>query len=422
MVQMKRESGLPGVRLSMINPFAEARRRLSWYDRTMMERAKASDSTSWDAEELVDSAAGSYRLAHSTFQNVRIPDPSSGNRKHAPKGEVDVVLVTERGIALIEVKNWKGSIESFEDENGELDLFQPKVGTKPVVSKLREKCEMLKRMATSRFSDFAGEVFPLVVLTHNDGEPDQKVSRMNTVCALTGRLNRRERDLHKALDTLFKGLERTPQNHIRRMAEMFESFGTWDTLHYDGGGVAAGDFSSIPEGWSREETRSISIEVVGGRIATLLRGPRFRIRSTGLDGTVTEKISGEGPEIGLYEVGVWRTVMTPLEHLKSIEFGYSEPVDWSSVAKGETSASDQSPLSRFEVGKEYVGTIVAQLGDPIHGILVSLVANQVVGLLPTKGLSNNVEMLEHFYSKGNQLTVRIEKIDGPKRILLSLAE
>ena len=406
----------------MINPFAEARRRISWYDRAMMERAKTAASTSWDAEELVHSHASSYRLAHSAFQNVRIPDPSSTNRKHEVKGEVDVVLVTERGIALIEVKNWKDSIESFEDENGELDVFQPKVGQKPVISKLRRKCEMLKRMAASRFSDFAGEVFPLVVLTHNKGHPDQDVSRMNTVCALVGHPKRRQRDLHKILDSLFEGLESAPRHHTQRMARMIESFGTWDTLHYDGGGMAAGDFSSIPEGWSREETESVSIEVVGGRLATLLRGPRIRIRSTGLDGTVTEKISGAGPEIGLYEVGVWRTVMTPLEHLKRIEFGYSEPVDWSSVAKGDTSASDQSPLSRFEVGKEYVGTIVAQLGDPIHGILVSLVANQVVGMLPTKGLSNNAEMLKHFYSVGNQLTVRIEKIDGPKDIQLSLAE
>ena len=144
MVQMKRKSGLIGSSLPMINPFAEARRRLSWYDRTMMKRAKTPDSTSWGAEELVHSAASSYRLAHSAFQNVRIPDPSSGNRKHALKGEVDVVLVTERGIALIEVKNWKDSIETFENENGVLDLFQPKIGTKPVVSKLRRKCEMLK--------------------------------------------------------------------------------------------------------------------------------------------------------------------------------------------------------------------------------------------------------------------------------------
>ena len=97
----------------MINPFAEARRRISWYDRAMMERAKTAASTSWDAEELVHSHASSYRLAHSAFQNVRIPDPSSTNRKHEVKGEVDVVLVTERGIALIEVKNWKDSIESF---------------------------------------------------------------------------------------------------------------------------------------------------------------------------------------------------------------------------------------------------------------------------------------------------------------------
>ena len=422
MVQMKRKSGLLGSSLPMFNPFAEARRRLSWYDRTIMERAKTLDSTSWDSEELVHSHASSYRLAHSAFQNVRIPDPSSTNRKHAVKGEVDVVLVTERGIALIEVKNWKDSIESFEDENGELDVFQPKVGQKPVISKLRRKCEMLKRMATSRFSDFAGEVFPLVVLTHNKGHPDQDVSRMNTVCALVGHPNRRERDLHKALDSLFGGLEKTSKKHTRRMARMIESFGTWDTLHYDGGGIAAGDFSSIPDGWSREETGSVRIEVVGGRLATLLRGPRIRIRSTGLDGTVTETLSREGPEIGLYEVGVWSTIMTPLENLKRIEFGYSEPVDWSSAAKEDASASDHSPLSRFEVGKEYAGTIEAHIGDPIHGFLVSLVANQVVGWLPTKGLSTNAAMLKHFYSVGSQLTVRIEKIDGPRDIQLSLAE
>ena len=82
---------------------------------------------------------------------------------------------------------------------------------------------------------------------------------------------------------------------------MIESFGTWDSVEYSGGYKEFGDFDKIPDDWDREELESVEFEVSGGRIATLLRGPRIKTTLKRRDGTAGEYTSSqEGVEIGLF--------------------------------------------------------------------------------------------------------------------------
>ena len=425
---MSLNTSVIGDRIVRLNPFKEAKRRLQWFDSTSEKRSTTKtrlQRTSWDAEDRVFQMVRSHSLAHSTLENIRIPDPSTKRGKK----EVDVVLVTNRAIVLIEVKNWKGKIEKYEDGNGESDIFQADRNPKPVLSRIRGKCEVLKRMAASRFSDFAGEVFPLVVLANKGGEPNQKISSMTSVCSLHGNPNRSTKELHKAIDSLLEGLETAETHHTERMAQMLQSFGTWDSIHFDGGGKEVGDFSRIPQGWDRSDVESVAIEVQGGRLMTLIRGPKITITTNKRDGSSHSTICEEGHEIGLYKAWDNELISIPLEHLSRVEFGYNSQVDWSRVLSDSKAPSGKSKddrlLSRFKKGQVVTGTVLAHLpkdSDRVTAILVELVSNQVNGIASTKRLDTSPEMIKFFYAVGKQIRVRIDRIRGRKKIQLTIVE
>jgi hypothetical protein len=353
---------------------------------------------------------------------VRIPDPRSARSK----GEVDVVLLTDRGIVLIEVKHWKGVVSL--DDDGD-DIVQRARKPKKPISRLRDKCEMLKRMTVSRYSESVGEVFPLVVLTHRACRRSEEVRRLHTVCGL--------HELESKLDSLLGELDPVDANHSKRMGTMIPSFGTWDSIEYEGGAKEIGDFegqSSLPLDWDRKSLASVEVKVQGGRVATLLRGPRLEVVRRGRDGAVTTSLQPAGAGVRLHQPWKGRRAKeVPIEHISRAEFGYSEPVDWASMIETtheggrDTRPKEVSgdPLSRFKEGDVVVGTVVKHLrGDDgtIHGTLVSLVENQVTGKVSTREMSMVPEMYEHFYRIGNQVDVRILGIRGKKAISLRFEE
>ena len=427
MIQVGRREGPTGTGglTSIFRPITEIRRRLDWYDRTMEARSRSMGfrKASWDAEERVLQGASAHRRAIATFQGVRIPDP----RSIKSKGEVDVVLLTDRGIVMIEVKHWKGDVSL--DDDGD-DIVQRVRRPKKPISRLRDKCEMLKRMAVSRYSESVGEVFPLVVLTHRACRPSEEVRRLHTVCQF--------HELESKIDSLLGGLDPADASHSKRMGEMIPSFGTWDSIEYGGGAKEIGDFEdkSLPLGWYRKPLASVEVKVRGGRLATLLRGPRLEVVRRGRDGEVTTSLQPKGAVVRLHQP--WerkgrRAKEVPIEYISRAEFGYSEPVDWASMIETtheggrDTRPKEVSgdPLSRFKEGDVVVGTVVKHLrGDDgtIHGTLVSLVENQVIGKVSTRELGMMPEMYEHFYRIGNQVDVRILGIRGEKAISLRFEE
>ena len=214
-----------------MNPFKEAKRRLQWFDSTSEKRSTTKtrlQRTSWDAEDRVFQMVRSHSLAHSTLENIRIPDPSTKRGKK----EVDVVLVTNRAIVLIEVKNWKGKIEKYEDGNGESDIFQADRNPKPVLSLMGGKCEVLSAWQLLDSPTSRGEVFPLIVLANKGNQ--QKISSMTSVCSLHGnRID--QRGIAQGNRYSLRVWKPPETHHTERMAQMLQSFGTWDSIHFDGG-------------------------------------------------------------------------------------------------------------------------------------------------------------------------------------------
>ena len=412
--------------LPVANPISVARRRIRWFNQTMKRRSREFERWQrlpWDSEKQVSEIAREYRLEHSTFDNIRIPNPD----KKIGRGEVDVVLVTDRATILIEVKHWKGSIHSFKDDNDELDIYQEGKEVTPVISKLRKKCDMLNRMSVSRFSKSAGEVIPLVVLTHDKADLEDQVSRMPSVCWIRGNRKQRETRLHGALDTLLKGLDKEKESHTAGVSSMIESFGTWDSVEYSGGYKEFGDFDKIPDDWDREELESVEFEVSGGRLATLLRGPRIKTTLKSRDGTVREYTSSEeGIEVGLYRPWEKKGMGFPVEHLSRIHFGYSRPVDWSQASKARKreGPSNRDAWKRFKKGDVVEGTILAHLGPPgpVHSVLVSLIENQVQGRASIKGLDCPPEVFEFLYARKKQITVKVLEAKANDKIMLSIVE
>ena len=79
-VQMSLNTLVIGDRIVRLNPFKEAKRRLQWFDSTSEKRSTTKtrlQRTSWDAEERIFQMVKSHSLAHSTLENIRIPDPST---------------------------------------------------------------------------------------------------------------------------------------------------------------------------------------------------------------------------------------------------------------------------------------------------------------------------------------------------------
>ncbi len=60
---------------------------------------------------------------------------------------------------------------------------------------------------------------------------------------------------------------------------MAEMFGTWDTLETKAGLVVNGDIidTDLPDGWTRKDLASVEVEVLGGKLKTLLRGPKISV-------------------------------------------------------------------------------------------------------------------------------------------------
>ena len=190
---------------------------------------------------------------------------------------------------------------------------------------------------------------------------------MTSVCSLHGKPNRSTKELHKAIDSLLEGLETAETHHTERMAKMLQSFGTWDSIHFDGGGKEVGDFSRIPQGWDRSDVESVAIEVQGGRLMTLIRGPKITITTNKRDGSSHSTICEEGHEIGLYKAWDNELISIPLEHLSRVEFGYNSQVDWSRVLSDSKAPSGESKddrlLSRFKKGQVVTGTVLAHLSQ-----------------------------------------------------------
>ena len=417
--------------------------RLPWWHRTQLERSKSlhrREAKSMAAELNVLEAAESLPGVVSVHHGIRIPNPQMS----LGSGEVDVVVVTNRACLLIEVKNFIGKI-NFEDG----DILQYKNGskqgkhTKEILPLIRRKAKDLQRWASSLYSNAALEVVPLVVLSNPQAELDQAVKDHPNIATL--------KNLGTKVAHLLTNHPLLEPEEIKNTEDMMLMFGTWDSVSTDGGLTLNGDLidADLPEGWSRKELLKVEVDVVGGKWATLLRGPKIAVTLHRRDGSTETFITR--PNLSIRHSQPWGKSgvdgkgLYPIEHFSTISFGHDNEVVMdekgfrvqsfaekhleklpSIAEKKATHRKNNRKImaEQFPVGTITNGAVHKHLKEDngsVYGILVSLVERELHCLLPSRVIRDiNPTMFDVFFRVGTVIEIRITENRGPGKIWAEL--
>jgi hypothetical protein len=418
---------------------------VGWFLRVSKARKKPSDGMRIAAEKAeldVLDAIKEMPEVISAWHALRIQDPT----RRIGAGEIDVLALTTKGFALIEVKHWTGSIQMVDG-----DIVQEKLQRKrPVFEPLEKKAANLKRCARSLIREDALEVTTIVALTNSNAEASDEVLQhpgVATLKSLSEKINRR-----------FSNHEPLSPHTLNNYAELAACFGTWDSLEFEGGATHIGDFDDqlMPQEWRREKYQSIEISIAHGFWKTMALGPKLSIRLTSWDGNVTvesltpplfikhtspwEKGGVDGR--GHYPVSYLRTITYGFQyeslgqyHARRLEMNLQYPTEGPSISTndkevqlkrkhndaGRSAKVDYS--QKFSPGTRHKGTIVKHLiGDDgiVYALLIALVERKVTGMLKMKELNHlNPEMFQVFYAEGKPVDVQVLNYNGQKNIQLT---
>ena len=392
------------------------------------------DRAALDAELVALQHVGSLECVKSIRHSVRIPDP---NRKQAA-GEIDILALTDQGIILVEVKHWAGKIELL---GGDLIQVKRKGRRPPVLSLLESKVRNLKRVAVTMIQDSALEVSKIILFTNNNANLSPEVQNLPTVATLE--------NLEEKLHTALQYIDKLPEDILENYQLLASSFGGYDELRFDGGGIVSGDLSDavMPERWSRKEFERISVKISRGWFKTILLGPRLEITLQKWDGTLQKEVLSE-PFLKIKHTAPWAAGglendgIYSIEHLSEIVHGYQHsPFDdevlkrLSKSIKHENKSRENSTSLKstntsdnfkqiFLPDSIHNGTIVKKLvdqkGKP-YAMLVALVERRVTGKLHLDELGHvHPDLFDMTYGVGMPIEVTIHKYAGPRKIQLKI--
>ena len=387
-------------------------KRKKWYESTKLKRNPKYPKRGGDIGErrVLEFCKNEFPYADSIHHSIRIPDPNT----HQSKGEVDVILCLPKAVFFLEVKHWKGDIDA--DEHGE--IFQVNKPQKEVFSIIKRKSESAKRMFLSKFSESIGDIYPLVVLSHDKCHLSNRVKKLHNVVSL--------RDLSDTIKIFEDYVEDDISKKIRKYrTEMFESFGTWDLIEFQNKSMLIGDIKNFNESIDRKKIKSFRTFFRRGLISTIIRGPLIDVEYCYRDGTTY--ISEIKPEFVLDMNIPWESssIKIPIEEISLMNFGYKDEIAWlertkkinietKKRRKRKKELSEGELKEKYKVGQKLIGTIISHLPDKnderkVVGLIVSIVENQVKGLVPKKELPLQ-EFISAFYKIGNEIDVEIISI------------
>ena len=385
---------------------------MRWYDSTKLGRCPKYSNRGGDVGErnVLDFCKNKFPYADSIHHSIRIPDPNS----HQSKGEVDVILCLPKAVFFLEVKHWKGKIDA--DENGE--IFQVSGTKKEVCSIIQRKSESAKRMFLSKFSESIGDIYPLVVLTHDKCHLSDRVKKLHNVVSL--------RDLFTRIKKLEDYVEDDISKKLRiKRTEMFDSFGTWDFIEFQNKSMLIGDIKNFNESIDRKKIKSFRTYFRRGLISTIIRGPLIDVEYFHRDGS--KEICEIKPDYVVNLNIPWESSSTkiPMEEISLMTFGYKDDIDWlesirvinrkTKKRKQRKKKLNQNELNkRYEVGQKLIGTIIHQIpdkddGNKIVGLMVSIVENQVKGLVPKQELP--LQEFMPLFQIGKEIEVEVASIN-----------
>ena len=356
-----------------------------WYARTKSGRSPRYPRRGGDAgEEIVlKFCKKEFHDADSILHSIRIPDPDT----YQNKGEVDVIICLAKATFFLEVKHWKGLV----DVNDEGEFNTRKIHGKAIQTRIETKTNSAKRMFLSRFGYSMGDVYPLIVFSHDRCRFSDKLDRKSNVVKL--------RDLHTRIRELEDGIGDELEKRVRENREsMLQSFGTWDMVSFDDGSSLIGDITNQSPRINRKELLAITASLDRSLISTIFRGPSVNVEYLLRDGSLRSEELGPNFIIDLNIPWENRKKSIPLEEIHRLEFGYKDDIDWiedhldrGSTKRRKKKRKEKLDLrqlkEKYKIGQKLSGTVVHHLPDnnkPDHvrGLIVSIVENQVNGLIP----------------------------------------
>ena len=222
------------------------------------------------------------------LEGIRLPDPDEGGRR-----EIDMVIATKDEILFVEQKHWSGSFTITSE--GRFFQRRKNGGTlmhKDIVAWTCRKGDLLCDLHESRTDSPAPPSKVVLVFSNKNLEwgplPDEVPAEAYDEM---GFINMVEKMNKSAPDELLK--------------ETLLGFGTWDTVHLNGGKTLHGDILEYPY-----EKKDCSIKHSG--ILGLVTGPKSSL-TTGQ--VVTDQ---SGPLVAV--VGEDEARIIPFAHISKIEF------------------------------------------------------------------------------------------------------
>ncbi|MDP6870114.1 MAG: nuclease-related domain-containing protein [Candidatus Poseidoniaceae archaeon] len=222
------------------------------------------------------------------LEGIRIPDPEEGGRR-----EIDMIVATKDSLLFVEQKHWSGSFTI--QENGKF-LQKRKNGSylehKDIIAWTARKGKILCDLHKER----TGEVCPpsKTILVFSNQNLEWESLPNNSGAEAYDEIG---------FVNMLEGLERLPPSENLR--ETLQGFGTWDTIHLNGGKTLHGDIIDYP--FERSDC-----EVKNSGLLGLLLGPK----STISNGELVNDLSG--PLVSVVGEKGSRTI--PFAHISKIEF------------------------------------------------------------------------------------------------------
>ena len=199
----------------------------SWFVRTKVGRRPNYPKRGGDlGEEIVlEYCERKFPDASSILQSIRIPDPDT----YQSKGEVDIIICLSKATYFLEVKHWRGLV----DANHKGEFYTEYVSGKPIQDRVQKKADSAKRMFRSRFGKSIGDVYPLIVFSHDQCRLSDNLNRKSNVLRL--------RDLSAVIRELEEGVgDELDESVVGSIEIMLRYFGTWDNISFDEGSYLIG--------------------------------------------------------------------------------------------------------------------------------------------------------------------------------------
>ena len=234
--------------------------------------------------KLTRAVAGSALV----LEGIRIPDPEEGGRR-----EIDMVIATGEEILFIEQKHWSGSFTITSE--GRFFQQRKNGGTlmhKNIVSWTARKGDILCDLHENRTDKPAPPSRTVLVFSNKNLEWDP----------LPEEVPAEAYDELGFIDMVEKMKKSPPSDELR---ETLMGFGTWDTIHLNGGKTVHGDILAYP--FQKIDCITKNTGVFG-----IITGPKTYL-STGQ--VITDQI---GPLISIVGEDGSRTI--PFANISKIEF------------------------------------------------------------------------------------------------------